>query len=171
MMHTPALPFLETFAARCGVRWRLRLRWSLACVPPTVTDQQKGARVLPGGRIHFYTKARVAQGRREWAAILRGAREAFGRCIPDPVPVKVSLMIVYPWPKSTRESERMWYVPMTTYPDRDNIEKAIFDVMAGRWGYGLGFFEDDKQVAAGQVSKWRGPEPGVRLSIWEGKVP
>ncbi len=86
--------------------------------------------------------------------------------------LKVSITFIFKRPKShyrtgKRANELKEYVPVyhTAKPDRDNAEKAVLDILTQ-----IGFWRDDAQVAAGEVSKIYadpGMIPGALIDVQE----
>jgi len=148
------------------------------CVPPKATAQQKGACVvwraagagaravragdrLPvhGASVRVYTKRRVADTKRMFAALFAGRRP------PRPLdgPLRVCVTFTFPWRKGEgRAARAKGWAPMPVRPDFDNLAKTVFDVMGG-----LSFWSDDGQVYDGRVVKGWGDRPGVRVEIEE----
>ena len=129
----------------------------LDCVPPTATAQQKGAFVC-GGRVRFYTKAKVRQSENFLAALCSmHAPDA-----PFAVPVAVKVRWTFPWRKSERRGIVAAGVPVphTSRPDLDNLEKNLLDVLTR-----LNFWTDDSLVAEKSTSKFWGPKPGIDVEI------
>jgi len=54
-------------------------------------------------------------------------------------------------------------IPHAAKPDRDNLDKAVLDVLTT-----LGFWRDDGQISAGRIDKYyhaKGDKPGARITI------
>lgn len=65
-------------------------------------------------------------------------------------PLKVSIEFHLPRPKGLcRKKDPAGPIPHHAKPDRDNLEKATLDAMTH-----LGFWHDDGQVCAGEVTKF-----------------
>lgn len=80
-------------------------------------------------------------------------------------PLKVDIVAVFP-----RQSAKVWKTRLmpryrhTTKPDRDNVEKAIYDALTGL------VWRDDSQVCAGSIEKWHaagGEAAHTLISIWK----
>lgn len=127
------------------------------CVPPTATAQQKGAFVA-GGRVRFFTKAKVRRTESLLAALL--APHAPAEPFDEAVAVRVD------WTFPYRASERKAVVkagldvPHDRRPDLDNLGKALLDVMTS-----LGFWSDDGRIALLTTSKAWGRKPGIAVRI------
>jgi Holliday junction resolvase RusA-like endonuclease len=82
-------------------------------------------------------------------------------------PVRLDVDFVFPRPKYLmRAKDPAGEIPHTAKPDRDNCEKALLDALKT-----LGFFRDDSQVCAGEVTKWyaaKNGRPGARIMITAG---
>ena len=134
-----------------------KLEFMIDCVPPTATAQQKGAFVL-GGRVRFYTKAKVRQAENLLAALLKPYVP------PEPFAQPVSLYVRWTFPY--RKSERKGVtnagkpVPHTSRPDLDNLEKSLLDVMTA-----LRFWTDDSLVFSKTTVKLWGSRPGIEVVI------
>lgn len=133
------------------------LAFRLDCVPPTATAQQKGACVR-GGRVRFYTKARVSRDADFLAALLLPHRPP----APFAGPVSFEAVWTFPWRKSERKSAVAAGVPLphASRPDLDNLEKLLLDVMTR-----LRFWTDDSLVAEKRTAKFRGPRPGIWIQV------
>lgn len=71
-------------------------------------------------------------------------------------PVKLSLIVFYPYPKSTpKKVVAAGGRPMVKTPDADGIAAGIMDVMTD-----LQFWRDDSQVYCLRVEKWEVPDAG-----------
>jgi Holliday junction resolvase RusA-like endonuclease len=87
------------------------------------------------------------------------------QCPPEPWegPLRVDLLILLPRPDritfKRKPNPRLWH---TSKPDKDNLEKAIFDALSGH------LWADDKQICAGEtlcvVAAGHEP-PGVELKV------
>ena len=69
------------------------------CVPPTATAQQKGVMVR-GGRPLFYTKKTVTKSQDFFTALFHSYRPP----CPFNGPVKVTVILTFPWRKGDRKS-------------------------------------------------------------------
>jgi Holliday junction resolvase RusA-like endonuclease len=77
-------------------------------------------------------------------------------------PVEVSWMACFAWPKPWPVKRRMVGGPHITKPDRDNVDKAILDVLTQ-----CGYWADDCQVCQGTTSKFTGPASFVAVVVRE----
>lgn len=132
------------------------MRFKLKIIPPTATAQQKGEQII-GGRIHHYKKKNVQQAE----AILRDALMPY---LPaEPIvdkPIRLSVLWMFPYPKSARKHKpghSRWKI---TRPDTDNLNKLLKDVMTD-----MGFWKDDALISLENIQKIYDDEPGIRISI------
>ena len=139
------------------------MRFRIDCVPPTATAQQKGAVVI-GGRVRFYTKAKVRRAEDLLASLLMPHRPQ----VPFSRPVTLVATWTFPWRKSERKGvvKAGSPIPHTSRPDLDNLEKNLLDVMTS-----LGFWSDDSLVTRKATSKYWGPAPGIDIAILETSAP
>lgn len=132
------------------------MRFKLKIIPPTATAQQKGEQII-SGRIHHYKKKNVRQAE----AILRDALMPY---LPaEPIvdkPIRLSVLWMFPYPKSARKHKpghSRWKI---TRPDTDNLNKLLKDVMTD-----MGFWKDDALISLENIQKIYDDEPGIRISI------
>lgn len=99
------------------------------------------------------------------AAIRRAAKAEVSLHGPISGPIRVDIVAVFP-----RQSAKVWKTRRmpryrhVTKPDRDNVEKAIYDALTGL------VWRDDSQVCAGSVEKWHaagGEAAHTLISIWK----
>jgi len=132
------------------------LSFFVACVPPTVTAQQKGVRVR-GKRPVFYTKERVRLAREMLWRLFEGHRPP----VPLNGPLRVTVVMTFPWKAGESKANRAkGWMPMPVAPDWDNLAKTPFDVLSK-----LSFWCDDGQVFDGRLVKGWGEKPGIRVLI------
>ena len=138
------------------VIWELAQHFKLKMTPPTATAQQKGERVV-NGYIRHYKKKNVAAAE----AILRDALLPYVPYEPiDGKAVSLSVLWVFPYPKSARKHRPGWIRYKITRPDADNLNKMLKDVMTD-----MGFWRDDALISVECVSKVYGDEPGIEVLI------
>ena len=124
--------------------------------PPTITQQSKGVRCIPGGPPIFYKKSAYKQAEQHYFEHIPQ-----GKPIPGPVAVKIEL--AWPWRKSEPKKNRVrGRKHKDTKPDLDNTCKLILDQLTKR---NCGF-SDDAQVARLEVVKVWSDEPGTRIKVW-----
>lgn len=91
------------------------------------------------------------------------------------IPIKVTIAIIMPYRKLDIKAKRTGLIPYATTPDIDNSVKMYFDALQpkeevdkdGNVALKPGTITDDKLVVHADVSKWRGPHPGIYLKIEE----
>ena len=131
----------------------------LNIVPPTVTAQQKGVFVR-NGRAHFFTKSKVRDAENLLASLLYMHKPK------EPFRSAVELRATWAFPYRKSEPKRRTasgeYLPHTTRPDLDNLEKGLLDVLTR-----LRFWEDDSLVAQKRTTKAWGPHPFLEIYIRE----
>ena len=131
----------------------------LNIVPPTATAQQKGVFVR-NGRAHFFTKAKVHQAENFLAALLQPHQPA------EPLTGAVEFRATWVFPYRKSEPKRVTaagaYIPHTTRPDLDNLEKGLLDTMTR-----LRFWLDDSQVAQKKTNKAWGESPFLEIHVRE----
>jgi Holliday junction resolvase RusA-like endonuclease len=132
------------------------LSFFVACVPPTVTAQQKGVRVC-GKRPVFYTKKKVERSQDMlWRLFV-------DHCPPVPLngALRVAVVMTFPWKRSeTKANRARGWIPMPVEPDWDNLAKTPFDVLSK-----LSFWCNDGQIFDGRLVKGWGERPGIRVTI------
>ena len=105
----------------------------------TPTAQQKGAFVGKDGRIHFFTKAKVAKAEKIMQSALKpyaGVSRGWGR-----VPIKATFTFLFPYASGTAKKDRHEIGPMLERPDVDNLVKLHLDALTA-----VGYWEDDALV-------------------------
>lgn len=140
-----------------------RIDFFLDFVPPEITSQQKGCRVVvpndPSKKpfVSFFTKAEVVKAEKAIAGRLLQFRPKQ----PFTGPLRLVTEWTWPWrasePKKNRVDGWKW---RDTMPDWDNIAKIFCDQMAE-----LQFFLNDSQVADGRAMKMWGDRPGIRVTL------
>lgn len=131
----------------------------LNIIPPTTTAQQKGVFVR-GGRAHFFVKKNVRDAENFLAAML----QAYTPPNPFAGAVELCATWVFPYRKSEpkRNTAAGAYIPHTSRPDLDNLEKGLLDVLTR-----LRFWADDSQVAQKKTIKAWGARPFLHIHIRE----
>ena len=132
------------------------MKFKLKMIPPTATAQQKGERVVRG-YIHHYKKKNVARAE----AILRDALLPY---IPkEPItdqPIRLSVVWMFPYPKSAKKHQPNHSRWKITRPDTDNLNKLLKDVMTD-----MGFWKDDALISLENIQKIYNDEPGILISV------
>ena len=107
-------------------------------------------------RVHVNPN-RKAQDRFAGIAIARKPDEPFTRAL------KVDVLAVFPYLKKhyKKNGELKDNIPVykTTKPDKDNIEKFVFDSLNGL------FWKDDAIIVDGRTTKIYGKEPRTEITI------
>lgn len=115
------------------------IAFSIRCVPPSITSQQKRAARTAVG-IRFFKSSRQAAAEADLISLLRPHAPA------SPLVGALAVRVELRWP--FRKSERAGVVragldvPHTGKPDIDNAVKALLDCMTR-----LAFWRDDSQVS------------------------
>jgi Holliday junction resolvase RusA-like endonuclease len=131
--------------------------------PPTHTAQQKGMSRKPGKMAHIFKSGESKAARNQLVKMLRPHMPT----APLTGAVGVQLDIVFPYRledlRTVQDREHadlgLW-VPKSTKPDLDNLEKEILDVMES-----LAFFLGDQQVQRKITAKWHGSRPGIWVQL------
>lgn len=118
---------------------------------PIGTAQQKGEMVR-GGRIHHYTKKKVAT---QMAIYENAIREALDGREPPMFEDAVYLDITFYY---SIKSKKRWGQWKTSKPDLDNSVKSLQDVMTR-----MGFWKDDSQIALLKLKKRLSEHPGILI--------
>lgn len=134
----------------------MRHSFFVDCVPPTVTAQQKGVRIVRG-RPLYYVKGKVRSARDFYWSIFEQNRPP----VPFDGALRALIVLTYPWrSRETNKTRALRWVPMPVRPDWDNLGKLPYDVLSE-----LSYWNDDGQVFDGRVVKGWGERPGVRVTI------
>lgn len=116
------------------------------------TAQQKGAFVGKDGRVHFFTKSKIAKAGKALAKALSPYAHLtakWGR-----VPIQLTFDAYFPYPTSTPKKDRHKIGPHTERPDGDNLLKLPADIMTE-----VGFWEDDSVIGTYIIRKRRTTGP------------
>lgn len=128
----------------------------VACVPPRTSHHAKKI-IRRGGFLSLGDKPELQQAKATLDALFAPHQPL----IPVFGPVSLDIELTWPWlqgdPKKVRALGR---VPHTKKPDWDNAAKGIGDALVR-----LRFLGDDANIVDGRVRKWRGDEPGIRVTI------
>ena len=100
------------------------------------TAQQKGAVVGKDGRVHFFTKAKIAKA--EKALIKALAPYAKYTASWGDVPIECVLEFYFPFPSGTTKKNLHKIAPHINRPDADNLAKLPLDCLTQ-----AGFWKDD----------------------------
>lgn len=118
---------------------------------PIGTAQQKGEMVR-GGRIHHYTKKKVAT---QMAIYENAIREALDGREPPMFEDAVYLDITFYYQIKAKNRWGQW---KTSAPDLDNSVKSLQDVMSR-----MGFWHNDSQIALLKLKKRLSEHPGILI--------
>lgn len=123
------------------------------------TAQQKGAFVGKDGRVHFFTKAKVAKSEKALIMALSPYAEKVRRW--GAVPISLEIDFCFPFPKSTPKKELIHFSYHLQKPDLDNIEKGLGDSLTQS-----NFWIDDSLIADMRLRKFRIlTEPCIVITI------
>jgi Holliday junction resolvase RusA-like endonuclease len=131
------------------------IRFSITCVPPSVTAQQKRMQ-FQNGRPKFFHDARMEREAATWAFLLA----PYVPPAPLAGPLELTIVMVYPHLKTTAKRDVLKVLPKTSKPDCGNAAKHLEDLLAK-----MRFMADDAQVARLVLEKWRGPDRQVGIRI------
>ena len=125
----------------------------LAVAPDSLsTAQQKGAFVGKDGRVHFFTKSKIAKA----AKALSIALSPYAHLSGDwgEVPIELTFDAYFAYPSGTPAKYRYKIGPHTSRPDGDNLLKLPADVMTD-----VGFWKDDSKIGTYIIRKRRTTGP------------
>lgn len=126
------------------------IEFFLPMEPPTITHQQKKARVVKGKPV-FYEPPELADVRQKLSAHL-------AKHVPaEPLTGPLQLITKWCYPKTGKHRNGQY---KTTKPDTDNMIKLLKDVMTE-----LGFWQDDALVASEVTEKFWADMPGIYICI------
>lgn len=130
----------------------------LPIVPPKTTHQSK--KIVRIGKFHkLADKPELTEVISDYMSLL----QPYAPPRPLSGPIILDLEFVFPWRKSEPKRNRiLGKIPMTSKPDRDNMEKTLNDVMTK-----LGFWTDDAQIFDGRTSKYWGDNVGITIEFAE----
>lgn len=113
------------------------------------TAQQKGAFVGKDGRVHFFTKAKVAKAEKALVKALSPYAH-LTRNWGDDIAIAVSIVFCFPYPTSTPKKKLIQYGYHTSRADVDNIYKGFGDSLTE-----AGFWKDDSLISDLHLKKFR----------------
>lgn len=123
-----------------------------AMEPPRVTHNAMEIHRI-GGRPVLGKSDGLEAAEAKWRAHL--ARHAPEKPLSGPVAVEMRIC----WPTEGKRAQGSWH---DVKPDADNVEKTVFDVMAG-----LGFFENDSRIALHTTAKLWSDPAGIYVRMEE----
>lgn len=123
------------------------------------TAQQKGAFVGKDGRVHFFTKSKVAKSEKALVKALSVYAIHFAEW--GNAPISLSIDYCFPFTKSASKKELIDYSYHTTRPDVDNLTKSVLDSMTQS-----NFWTDDSLISELHLRKFRVlSDPRIVLTI------
>lgn len=132
------------------------IRFFVNCVPPTANHHHKRI-VRIGGVARMADRPELVAAKATLDALFLPHQPlipVFGAC-------RLEIEMTWPWlqgdPKRVRALGR---IPHAKKPDWDNAAKGIADALVR-----LRFLSDDNNIVDGRVQKWRGDEPGIRITL------
>ena len=118
---------------------------------------------IRGGHASVYTPGQAD----DWKALITLAARPFVPPTPLTGPVRVDCRFYFARPKGHYRTGKHANqlkpgapIDHTSKPDRDNLDKAVLDVLKD-----IGFFRDDAQVCEGEIAKAYGDRPGVLIVV------
>ena len=123
------------------------------------TAQQKGAFVGKDGRVHFFTKSKIAKAGKALAKSLSPYAHLTSRW--GRVPIQLTFDAFFAYPASTPKKNRHKIGPHMERPDGDNLLKLPADIMTD-----VGFWEDDSLIGTYIIRKRRTTGPAcIKITI------
>lgn len=141
----------------------MKLSFSISCIPPKATSQQKGVMVI-NGQPRYFKKKHVKQAEDSMLSLLMEHRPT----VALDGPLRLSIRWTYPWRKSEKKKNlALGWMPCDTRPDCSNLVKMFEDCMTR-----LNFFSDDSQIADLRFVKGWGDKPGIEVTVetWESEL-
>lgn len=112
------------------------------------TAQQKGAFVGKDGRVHFFTKAKIAKA--EKTLVMALSPFAKHSASWGAVPIELCTDFYFPYPSGTPKKQLHKIGPMLAKPDGDNLLKGLADSLTHS-----NFWQDDSLIANYLIRKRR----------------
>ena len=123
------------------------------------TAQQKGAFVGKDGRVHFFTKAKVAKSEKTLIKAFSPYADRFSSW--GNFPISVHIDFCFPFTKSSTKKSIIDFTYHTSRADIDNLAKGVLDSLTQSK-----FWEDDSLIADLHLRKFRTTtEPRTILTI------
>ena len=134
----------------------MKLQFTIDCIPPKATAQQKKVAMI-GGKPRVYEPKNVKDAKNDMLSLLHPHRPEK----PLNGPLRLSITWTYPWRSSESKRNRaLGVMPCDTRPDCSNLVKAFEDTMTR-----AGFWVDDSQVYALYFAKFWGDKPGIKVTV------
>lgn len=132
----------------------------LAVEPGSIpTAQQKGAFVGKDGKVHFFTKSKIAKAGKALSKSLSPYAHLTARW--GRVPIQFTFDAYFAYPTSTPKKDRHKIGPHTERPDGDNLLKLPADIMTE-----AGFWQDDSLIGTYIIRKRRTTGPAcIKMTI------
>lgn len=126
-----------------------------------VPKAQPRARARRSGKHAAVYDPGTAEG---WKALVAAAAMPHRPPVPWDGPIQVDIDFFMPRPKALmRSKDSEGLIPCWKRPDRDNLDKAILDILTQ-----IGMWRDDCQVCGGYIRKWyhgKTGRPGAVVKI------
>lgn len=128
-----------------------------SCIPPTTSHHAK--RIVNRGKFKSLAdKPELTAAKSFWDSLFLPHRPER----PMDGPLVLSLELTWPHTKQCAKKLQSSRIPMDTGVDLDNMGKTITDALVR-----CGFLVNDSRVCELHIKKFRGPLPGVFLSLGE----
>lgn len=123
------------------------------------TAQQKGAFVGKDGKVHFFTKAKIAKAGKALALGLSPYAHLTARW--GRVPIQLTFDAYFSYPTGTPKKNQHKIGPHLERPDGDNLLKLPADILTD-----IGFWEDDSVIGTYIIRKRRTTGPAcIQITI------
>ncbi len=134
----------------------------LDIVPPTITAQQKGVRIVQPKHgkafVSHYVKKEVEKTEKLFVTLLQGVKHRPLTPIPGPVSIETNWIFPYRESEPKRNFGKLiWHYKR---PDYGNLQKLLDDCLVK-----AGYLEDDGQISDGRTTKHWGQFPGIWITI------
>lgn len=131
------------------------IAFTIKCVPPSITAQQKRVHYVNGKPVFFHG-AKMQEQAATWTSLL----QPFQPAEPMDGALSLSVRLIYPHLKATKKNDVHKLIPKTSKPDAGNASKHLEDLLTR-----LRFITDDSRIARLLVEKFHGPESHVGIQI------
>ena len=130
----------------------MAIRFFLPMIPPTVTAQERGVKVIKGKPI-FYDTPEIKTAKEKLMAHLSKYKPS------KPIDSACRLVVKWLFPIKGKHRDGEY---KTSRPDTDNLQKLLKDVMTV-----CGFWIDDAYVASEVIEKFWAETPGIFINVEE----
>ena len=129
---------------------KMKIKFFLAMIPPTVTAQEHKVATVKGRPI-FYDTPEIKDAKSKLMAYLSKYK-------PEK-PIECGVMLTAKWlfPKGKKHKNGEYRI---SKPDTDNLNKLLKDCMTK-----VGFWKDDALVASEHIEKFWADIPGIYIQI------